>query len=183
MRFDVVIIGGGLAGVSAALELQKAGKRCIVVSEGLSLHKTPKAEYLAAGGLFLAGDSVLGGSWDGSRLLGVRTRNLEKDLLYADHFILSTGRFFSRGLVATMDSILEPVFGADVDYIKGRENWCSQDFYTAQAFESFGVKTDDSGRVSVGGKTADNLYAAGEVLAGSKTDIVKSAIEVCRNII
>lgn len=182
MRFDVVIIGGGLAGVTAGVELQKAGRECCIVSEGLSLHDTPKKEFLDCGGTFLAGDSVTGGTWAGNRLVNVRTRNLEETVLEAGNFILATGKFFSRGLTATMDSIVESVFGADVEYAEGRSNWYSEDFFAPQPFESFGVKTDELGRVLLHGKPADNLYAAGEVLAG-KVDIVKSAMEVCRKII
>ncbi len=36
MRFDVVVIGAGLAGISAALRIQEAGKSCALVSAGQS---------------------------------------------------------------------------------------------------------------------------------------------------
>ena len=182
MNYDIVIIGGGLAGMTAGLELQKAGLRCCVVSEGLSLHKTPKAEFLATGGTLLMGDSVTGGLWDGLRLKAVRTRNLEDTLLEAGAFILCTGAFFSKGLAADMDSVRETVFGADVQFEGCRDLWYDPDFFAPQPFESFGVQTDREGRVLFDGKRAENLYAAGEVLAG-KVDIVKSALEVCRRII
>lgn len=182
MRFDVVIIGGGLAGMTAATTLVKAGLRCAVVAEGLSLHKAPRSEFLALGGTLFAGDSVLSGEWDGSVLKCVFTRNLENTRLEADNFILATGKFFSRGLISTMDAVFEPVFGCDVDYIHDREKWVSPDFFAPQPFESFGVITDEAGRVFVGGRPADNLYAAGEILAGSP-EIEKSALDVCRNII
>lgn len=181
MKFDVVIIGGGLAGTTAGLELQKAGRRCCIVSEGLSLNKTPKSAYLEAGGVFLPGDSVIGGEWNELHLNAVRTRNLETTLLEADAFILATGKFFSRGLVATPDAVMEPVFGADVEFDPCPDNWYNPDFFAPQPFESFGVKTS-GGRVLFGGEPAENLYAAGEVLAGS-SDIVESALEVCRKII
>jgi len=174
MKYDVIIIGGGLAGVTAGIELLKAGRRCCIVSEGLSLHKTPKEEYIIAGGTFLAGDSVISGTWDGDKLLSVKTRNLEDTLLHADNFILASGKFFSRGLIATMDSVIEPIFGCDVEYDPCRDRWYDHDFYTVQPFECFGVKTTQEGRVLIGNKPASNLWAAGEILAGD-IDIEQSA--------
>lgn len=182
MKYDVIIIGGGKAGMEAGVRLQQAGLRCCAVSEGLSLNETRKAEYLAAGGVFLHGDSVVSGEWDGLCLKSVHTRNLEATPLEAKWFILCTGAFFSKGLAATMDSVRETVFGADVEFDPCRDNWYGADFFAPQPFESFGVKTSSKGLVLFGGKAAVNLYAAGEVLAGN-VDIEKSAIEVCRRII
>ena len=182
MKFDVIIIGGGLAGMTAGVGLLRAGRSVAAVSEGLSMHETPAAEFIALGGTFLPGDSVLRGEWDGDRLLRVFTRNLEDTPLAADAFILSTGKFFSRGLVATMDSVAEPVFGCDVFWEKDRDKWCDPDFFAPQPFERFGVLTSPDGRVFRGGREAENLYAAGEILAG-EVDIVKTANDVCRNLI
>ena len=182
MKCDVVIIGGGLAGVTAALKLQKAGRRCVVVAGGMSLHETPRAEFIASGGTFLRGDFVKGGDWDGDRLLCVHTRNLGREPLVAEHFILATGRFFSRGLVSTMDSISEPIFGCDVRYERDRSAWVNLDFFGDQPFEDFGVETDARGRAMINGRPAQNLYVAGEILCGRR-DIEQTASEVCRNII
>lgn len=182
MKFDVVIIGGGLAGCTAGLELVRKGKGCVIVSEGLSLNDTPRKEYLAAGGVLLPGDGVTGGEWKGNRLECVFTRNLGQTRLEADNFILATGKFFSKGLVATMDRIYESIFGCDVRYDKDRDKWCAEDFSDEQPFESFGVITDSSGLVYINGEKAENLYAAGEILEG-RPDIKESALKVVEKII
>lgn len=181
MRFDVVIIGGGLAGMTAGVELLKAGKSCVAVSEGLSLNEPPTSEFMRLGGTLLLGDSVVRGSFEGSTLLYVQTAKLGATKLEAQNFILATGKFFSKGLISDRDSIREPVFGCDVCYDRDRNNWTAPDFFAPQPFEEFGVETDANGRVSVGGMTIDNLYAAGEILKG-RVDIVESALEVCRRI-
>jgi len=181
MKFDVVIIGGGLAGLSAGVRLLEAGKTCCAVSAGRSLHEVPSKRFRELGGVFLSGDRVESGEWDGDRLLSVRTRNLTETALEAPVFILSTGKFFSCGLVAVPDRIFEPVFGCDVVYPENRDLWYSVDFFARQPFESFGVKTEN-GLTFRGGRRTDNLYAAGEILEG-EIDIIQTALDVCGRII
>ena len=182
MKYDVVIIGGGLAGLTAGVELQKAGKRCVVVAGGRSLHETPQAEFVSLGGTFLRGDFAVRGEWNGNVLSCVYTRNLGKTRLEAPVFIIATGKYFSKGLVSSIDGIREPLFDCEVEYEKDRAKWTDPDFFAPQPFETFGVKTDPLGRVTVGGRRAENLYAAGELLAG-KHDIESSTIELCRRLI
>ena len=116
-------------------------------------------------------------------LIYVRPRNLGATLLYADNFFLCTGKFFSKGIVSTMDKVYEPVFGCDVQYEKDSSKWVTGSFADPQPFMSFGVITDPEGRVSVNGETVTNLYAAGEILAGSNVNIEESVSEVCRRLI
>ena len=165
MKFDVVIIGGGLAGMRAATVLQTEGLRCAVVAEGLSLHDAPRSEFKAAGGTILAGDKVVGGVFEGDRLKSVRTEKLGDVTLEADWFILATGKYFSKGIVADMDRIYEPLFGLDVFHDPDRTRWYDLDFFAPQAYGRFGVETDRHFRALKDGKVIDNLYVAGSVLA------------------
>ncbi|MBR4809665.1 MAG: FAD-binding protein [Bacteroidales bacterium] len=165
MKFDVVIIGGGLAGVTAATALQESGCRCVMVAEGLSLHEAPRNAFRAAGGTVLAGDRVCGGTVSGGKLLSVSTEKLGDVSLEAPYFILATGKFFSRGIVADMDGVREPLFGLDVEYVNDRSSWFSPSFSDPQPFMEFGVKAED-GCALIGGQKIVNLFPAGEVLAG-----------------
>ena len=166
MKFDAVIIGGGLAGMSIATALQEDGRRCALVSEGLSLHDgVSAARFRAAGGTLLAGDRVTAGTFGNGKLLSVRTEKLGDATLEAPVFVLATGKYFSRGIVADMDSIYEPVFGLDVQFDKDRSAWFSPSFSAPQRFLEFGVLTKDGCALKDGEKIA-NLFPAGEVLAG-----------------
>ena len=188
MKFDVVIIGGGLAGTSAATELQKSGLKCILVAEGLSLNNCPKNEFKAAGGTVLQGDRVVSGVFEGNRLIRVFTEKLGNEPLEAGQFVLATGKYFSRGLVADMDKVYEPVFNLDVEYDSDRLTWFDPSFAAPQRFLEFGVKT--SGGVALkGGVPIVNLFPAGEVLSGVSSaqgdateQILNSAWEAVRAI-
>ena len=74
--------------------------------------------------------------------------------------------FFSKGLWATPNAVIEPLFGLDVDYIEGRENWYDKDFFKEQAYLGFGIKTDASFHPYKNGERIKNLYAIGAVLSG-----------------
>lgn len=189
MRFDVVIIGGGLAGTTAATALQQAGLRCVLVSGGLSLNEVSHAAFRTAGGIVLAGDNVTGGIIEDGRLLRVRTEKLGTEPLEADHFILATGKYFSRGIVADMDRIYEPLFGLDVDFDADRTTWFAPSFGARQRFLDFGVSCSGGCALKDGRKIA-NLHPAGEVLAGlsnsagDAADLIRSsAMEAVDNVL
>ena len=86
--------------------------------------------------------------------------------LEAAEFVLATGRFFSRGLIADMEGVREPLFGADVDFPADRSKWFDPDFFAPQPFEGFGVKTDKKSRILKGGKAVENVFAIGKILGG-----------------
>lgn len=169
MRFDVVIIGGGWAGCSAAEKLVEAGRKVCIVSEGLSLsavkYDSPYARLAALqkqGAVVLRGDRAVCGKIEDGKVVEVRTRNQDEPLV-ADEYILATGKFFSRGLLSDKDHVWEPVFGADVDYDPDRTKWYDPDFDAPQPFIKFGVKTDAEGHVLVEGRAIVNLTAVGDI--------------------
>ncbi|MCR5760278.1 MAG: FAD-binding protein [Bacteroidales bacterium] len=177
MRYDAVVIGGGRSGCAEALRRASDGQKVCLVAAGLTLHSLePELRdkpYSMLHALTKAGVAVLRGDiaceavWDtsaGGKLSAVKTAN--GVTLEAGEFVLATGRFFSKGLIADMDGIREPLFGADVDYPEDRSKWFDPDFFAPQPFESFGVKTDRKGRILKDGKAVENVYAAGKILGG-----------------
>lgn len=189
MKFDVAIIGGGLAGYTAALDLAERGFRCAVVAEGLSLRDVPVRSLPADRCSLFIGDRVISADVADGRIAALHTLRLEDEALEADNFILATGKYFSKGIVVDMHRIYEPVFGLDVEADDDRSTWFESDFGSSQKFLSFGVKNYGHGHVSVEGVMLSNLFAAGEVLAGitgiepdAEEIIKKSAVEAAANI-
>ncbi|MBO4264041.1 MAG: FAD-binding protein [Bacteroidales bacterium] len=182
MKFDVVIIGGGLAGMTAATLLQKSGKACVVIARGLSLSGEDRGEFERLGGTILPGDRVISGTVRGNRVCSVRTERLGDIALEADDFILATGKFFSCGLIADMEHVYEPIFGLDVRQTPGFGDRADESFHARQAFLDFGVITRN-GRGLLHGQPLENLFVAGEVregLSGQADAIRQSAEEVSR---
>jgi glycerol-3-phosphate dehydrogenase subunit B len=85
----------------------------------------------------------------------------------ADDFVLATGSFFSKGIIATPEKVYEPIFGIDLTYNEGRENWFDRNFWGKQNYISFGAKVNADLNVSIDGKAVDNLYAIGSVIGGT----------------
>lgn len=121
------------------------------------------------GGSYMLGDTVVKGVFNaaGTRLESVRTVNFESDPLEADTFIFAAGSFFSHGLTATPDGILEPVLGLDVPAPAVRGEWFDKDLFKPQPYMKLGVATDADFHALRGGKTVENLYVAGSSLAGA----------------
>lgn len=178
MKFDVAIIGGGLAGTVVAKSLLESGKKVVVISRGLSINNVSLSEIEKMGAIVLAGDTVVSGEFDGCVLKSICTEKLREVRIEADAFVLTTGGFFARGLYADMDKVYEPVFCLDVEYAENREEWFDADFSAPQPFVEFGVKVDQKGRASRGGVLLENVYAAGEVLKGVSSVAAASAAKI-----
>ena len=118
------------------------------------------------GGNYLMGDSAVSGQFDGDKLLGVTTAKLGDMPLKANNFVLASGSFISRGLVANYERVFEPVFDLDVDADGDREQWTRFGVLEPQAYSRYGVATDNDLRCMKDGKPIQNLRAIGSVLSG-----------------
>lgn len=132
---------------------------------GMRMQEALKRRFLALGGTFLTSERVLGARYESDRVVGVHSQNGDDQLFEADHFVLASGSFFSRGLESRLGGIREPIFDADVLSLPERDAWAGRRLFDHHPFMGFGVKTDDQLRVLRGGKPLANLYGAGSVLA------------------
>ena len=133
---------------------------------GIRLQMMLKRHFQKLGGVYMLGDSVVGGKFEDGILKGIMTNNHGDTCFKADNFILASGSFFSKGLVADMDSVKEPVFGLDVDYLKERPQWYRRNMFEVQPYMGFGVATDNAFHALKDGEPVENLYVTGSVLSG-----------------
>ncbi len=134
---------------------------------GIRTQMALKAEFEKNGGRFFLGDSVVeaGFNEDGS-VECVKTSNFGDIKMHADNFVLATGSFFSKGLIATPGKVYEPVFGIDLVTEEKRDDWFDRNFWNRQNYISFGAAVDKSLNVSVEGRKIGNLYAIGSLIGG-----------------
>lgn len=133
---------------------------------GIRTQMRLREEFERDGGTYLLGDTVNVAEMTQDRVMSIGTVNFGNIRLTADNYVLASGSFFSKGLIAVPDKIYEPVFGLDVYYEKSRSDWYSPKLFDRQNYISFGVKTDDRFHPSKNGVKFSNLYAIGSVLEG-----------------
>ncbi len=174
---DVVIIPAvfGLKNAETVDKLREAiGVKTIFVATmppsvpGIRSQMSLKAEFEKAGGRFFLGDTVLEADFnDDGTVKSIATSNFGDIRVYADNFVLASGSFFSKGLIATPDKVYEPVFGIDLTFAEKRENWFDRNFWNKQNYISFGAKVSEKLNAYVGGTAISNLYAIGSLIGGS----------------
>ncbi len=173
---DIVIIPAvfGLKDGSVIESMRKAiGVKTMFVATmppsvpGIRAQMALKAEFEKEGGRFFLGDSVVEASFneDGS-VESVKTSNFGDIKMHADDFVLATGSFFSKGLIATPDMVYEPVFGIDLITEKQRSDWFDRTFWNKQNYISFGAAVDKSLNASIEGRKVGNLYVIGSLIGG-----------------
>ncbi|HAS6934544.1 TPA: glycerol-3-phosphate dehydrogenase subunit GlpB [Vibrio vulnificus] len=136
---------------------------------GIRIEEALQKRFLKLGGVLLKGDQVLSGEWDAQgHLVSIATRNLGDIPLHANAYILASGSYFSQGLKASLDKIVEPIFGLDMVAKPHRRQWRNDQFFSASGhpFMAFGVETDAMFRPSLNGQVCQNLYCCGSVLSG-----------------
>ena len=157
---------------------------------GIRTQMLLKRRYELLGGTYLMGDEATEAHVYEGVVHSIVTKNLDSHFLEADHFILASGGYFSKGLKSNPFSIFEPVFGLDVEYAENRSDWYHPAFAHDQPYMAYGVKTDASLRAIRAGETMINLYAVGSILGGTQPELgsgaglaVRSALEAVDQIL
>lgn len=133
---------------------------------GIRTQRQLTDRFTRLGGIFFKGDTVEKAVVSDNYVEGIYTSHQEDIELRADSYVLATGSFFSRGIIARPDEVYEPIFGLDVQYDADRSRWYDANVFERQPYMSFGVKTDDFFHPLLGGEKVHNLYAIGSILSG-----------------
>jgi glycerol-3-phosphate dehydrogenase subunit B len=133
---------------------------------GICVQMMLKKYFQNQGGVYMLGDSVKEGKFENGKLVSIKTVNHEDTEFVADNFVLASGSFFSKGIVASQTGVAEPIFGFDIDADADRGNWFERNMFEAQPYMKFGVASDEKFRAKKDGQTVENVYVAGSVLSG-----------------
>lgn len=179
--------GASVAGIPGFLGINNYKKHLAAIREmsGVGLYEIPtlppsilgmridnalKSRFAALGGVFIAGDRVIGGPVSGGKLQCVYTKNNGSSPIEARDYVLSAGSFFSGGLTADSAAVSEPVFGLKTRHPSDRRDWRSEKFFSpaTHPFLEFGVETDGLLRPALNssGAPVENLYCTGAILSG-----------------
>ena len=135
---------------------------------GMRLDNAIKSQFVARGGVFIAGETVGSGQVEGDQVTAVHTLN-QDDQIRAAGYVLASGSFFSKGLASRYGRMSEPVFDCRLETPPPDQALSAVSFLAPEshAFLKAGVITDESLRpMTREGKTIVNLFGAGAVLAG-----------------
>jgi glycerol-3-phosphate dehydrogenase subunit B len=122
--------------------------------------------FIKSGGVYMLGDSVKRAEIDKNLVKKVYSYNHGDIPFTGKNVVLATGSYFSQGLIATQDSIYEPIFGLDTSFADNRQEWYNPDMFEKQGYQYFGVKTNNTFNGLKNSAPIDNLYVAGAILEG-----------------
>lgn len=133
---------------------------------GIQAQQKLQRTFRHKGGEYFLGDTVIKADMEKGIVRRVYSANHGNIPFEADNFILATGSFFSKGIIATPDRVYEPIFGADTEYLNDRSGWYDLNFFEKQKYMEFGIRSDNYFHVIKDGKAIDNLYVTGAGLSG-----------------
>lgn len=133
---------------------------------GVRINAALRHYFQMLGGRFIMGDSVNKVKLDGDTVTEIRTMKLQDLPLTADYYVLATGSFMSRGLVADFERIYEPLLDLDINAPADHDKWTQFGMMNEQPYMNYGVMTDDKLHPLKGGKPLANVFAIGQVLGG-----------------
>ncbi len=174
--FEVVILPAvfGLFNKNVAAELKAKVNKPVVLlpalppsTPGIRSQILLRKRFEELGGTYFLGDNVETGTIENNKLLAIHTNNHGDIKLEADQFVLASGSFYSKGIVATREKLYEPILGLDIDGDVDSKKWLDEKFFNDQPYMHYGVKTDSKFRALINGKPIENLYVAGSVLGGA----------------
>jgi len=125
-----------------------------------------KQRFMELGGTYMLGDTVNKVEFEDNRVTKIYTVNHNDIPLRGEQYVLCSGSFFSQGLVALPNDIIDPICGLDIDYISDRKQWFADNTFDKQNYESFGIKTDERFLAIKDKKAISNLHVCGASLGG-----------------
>ncbi|MBE2896830.1 glycerol-3-phosphate dehydrogenase subunit GlpB [Pasteurellaceae bacterium HPA106] len=134
---------------------------------GIRQNRTLQAHFERLGGILMKGDKVLRAEFEQSAVSGLKTQLSDGLLIKSTRYVLASGSFFSNGLIAHFDQIIEPVFGLDLEKSDQRTDWTHHRFSAPQPYQQYGVKINAHCQAFKQSAVCNNIYAIGAVVAGS----------------
>ncbi len=140
---------------------------------GIHMQQALQHRFAALGGFLIPATGIRHGIIENGRVFNVSNG---EDLLTADHYILASGGFFSKGLNVRPDlnaeqvfseplPVKEPIFGLDLNT---PEQFSERKFLsrTGHGFIRAGVRLNRDHQPMIAGQPLTNLHVAGTVLGG-----------------
>lgn len=187
-KADVILVPACKAGFD--LKKQHGGKVRLMAAmppsiPGQTTHSQLAQYFQQIGGTYINGDKIVKSHLNNGRVAYVESEKLAGERLVADNFILATGSYQSEGLQSNYNHVWEPIFGVDVNAPADHTQWTDLDFFADQPYQHHGVCRDAEGHALVNGAPVANLYPAGHILGGVRSDILNlnEALEICRKLV
>lgn len=135
---------------------------------GMRIDNALKSRFAELGGVYIAGDKVVRADITDDVVNAIYTNSHPENPMEAQCYILSTGSFFSGGLVSEFNNMYEPIFKLKLHHEPERNKWYNQNFFhrDSHGFLQYGVLTDESLHpYDSNNNIIQNLYCSGAIMA------------------